>query len=199
VPSNSSSTKLKLIFSYSVNKNVKSIVLNSLFVRHIYVICLWKTIFVCMYSRFYIILFIVHEFSNNKNITMHLMVVLHLSSQFKSNTWPVVAKQLSQIDGSVVSEPGSGFKLVQYSFFVSYTQLAHYCNVIISINAYGRGEKYSLVGKRGEKRRLGRHRHRWADAIKMDRKEVSGWSPVAGYCESGNEPSGSIKFRKFIS
>jgi hypothetical protein len=62
------------------------------------------------------------------------------------------------------------------------------------------------VGKPERKRPLGRPRHRWADNIKMDVEEVrcgvwgcgldrygSEKGQVAGNCECGNEPSGSIK------
>jgi hypothetical protein len=57
-------------------------------------------------------------------------------------------------------------------------------------------------------RHLGRLRRRWKDNIRMDlgkigRKfvefmHVSGQGPVAGCCEHGNEPSGSIKGGKFF-
>jgi hypothetical protein len=55
-----------------------------------------------------------------------------------------------------------------------------------------------LVGKPEGKRTLGRSRRRWED-IRMDLREI-GWGGmdwiqglVAGSCEHGNEPSGSIK------
>jgi len=65
------------------------------------------------------------------------------------------------------------------------------------------------VGKTEGKRPLGRPRHRWEDNIKMDLQEVEcggmDWmelaqvrEQVAGTCECGNEPSGSIKFEKFL-
>jgi hypothetical protein len=52
----------------------------------------------------------------------------------------------------------------------------------------------------------GRHRCRLKDNIKTDLKEIwcgldsagSGYSPVAGFCEYGNETSGSMKVREFI-
>ena len=61
-----------------------------------------------------------------------------------------------------------------------------------------------LMGKPEGKRPLGRPRHRWEDNIKMDLQELgcggngldrcgSGWGQVAGICDCGNEPSGSIK------
>jgi hypothetical protein len=60
-----------------------------------------------------------------------------------------------------------------------------------------------LVGKFEGKRPLGRPRRRWEDNIKVDVQEVGcggmDWielaqdRQVAGTCESGNEPSGSIK------
>jgi len=53
------------------------------------------------------------------------------------------------------------------------------------------------------KRPFGRPRHRWEDNIKVDLKEVgcglnqggSGQGQMAGTCECGNEPSGSVKCR----
>jgi hypothetical protein len=51
------------------------------------------------------------------------------------------------------------------------------------------GERCSqvLVGRPEGKRSLGRPRRRWEDNIKMDR------SPLAGFCEHGDEPSVVIK------
>jgi len=66
-----------------------------------------------------------------------------------------------------------------------------------------RGVYRVSVGKPEGKRPLGRPRRRWEDNIKMDLQEVgcgyrldragSGKGEVAGTCECGNEPSGSIK------
>ena len=60
-----------------------------------------------------------------------------------------------------------------------------------------------LVGKPEGKRPSGSPKRRWEDNIKMDLQEVgcgyrldragSGKGEVAGTCECGNEPSGSIK------
>jgi hypothetical protein len=61
-----------------------------------------------------------------------------------------------------------------------------------------------LVGKPKGKRQLGRPRRRWEDNIKIDLKEKGFWGcelnsscsgrgPVAGSCEHGNDPPGSIK------
>jgi hypothetical protein len=54
-----------------------------------------------------------------------------------------------------------------------------------------------LVRKPEGKRPLGRPRRRWKDNIKMDVQEVGGgrgnW--MAGTCEYGKEPSGSIKMQ----
>jgi hypothetical protein len=72
----------------------------------------------------------------------------------------------------------------------------------------GRGEYRVLVGRPGGRRPLGRPRRRWEDNIKMDLQEV-GWGAwtgliwlmigqVAGCCECGNEPSGSIKREEFL-
>jgi hypothetical protein len=61
-----------------------------------------------------------------------------------------------------------------------------------------------LVGKPDGKRQLGRPRHKWEDNIKENLKEIlweryeldsssSGYGPVAGSCEHGNELFGSLK------
>jgi hypothetical protein len=59
------------------------------------------------------------------------------------------------------------------------------------------------VGKPEGKRPLGRPRRRWEDGMKMDLGEIgwgggcgvdspgSGYGPLAGCCECGDEPSGS--------
>lgn len=84
--------------------------LNSLFVRHVYVICLWKAVFVCMYSRFYIILIIFHEFNYKKNITRvsWLFYIYHHNSEstpVAANSYPISAP--AEIENeSVVSKPG---------------------------------------------------------------------------------------------
>jgi hypothetical protein len=63
----------------------------------------------------------------------------------------------------------------------------------------GRGVYRVLVGRPEGKRPLGRLRCRWEDDIKMDLWEIgidgANWirSPVASFCEHGNEPSGSVK------
>ena len=64
------------------------------------------------------------------------------------------------------------------------------------------------MGKPEGKRPLGRPRHIWEDNIKMDLQEVGrgAWTgsiwfrtgQVAGTCECGNEPSGSIKYGEFL-
>ena len=64
------------------------------------------------------------------------------------------------------------------------------------------------MGKPEERRSLGRARRRWEDNIKMDLREV-GWrhglnrsgsdhGQVAGCCDCGNEPSGSVKCGEFL-
>jgi hypothetical protein len=71
-----------------------------------------------------------------------------------------------------------------------------------------RGAYRVLVGKPEGMRPLGRPRRRWED-IKMDLQEVGcgdmDWIKlakdrdlVAGTCECGNEPSGSIKCGEFL-
>jgi hypothetical protein len=68
----------------------------------------------------------------------------------------------------------------------------------------GRGVYRVLVGMPQRKRPLGRPRRRLEDNIKMDLREigidVANWIrlaqdgvPLAGFCEHGNETSGSIK------
>jgi hypothetical protein len=68
---------------------------------------------------------------------------------------------------------------------------------------------YSILVERPEGRRpLGRPRRRWEDNIKMDLREIGfgdvdwiHWAQdreLADSCEHGNEPSGSIKFGKFL-
>jgi len=65
------------------------------------------------------------------------------------------------------------------------------------------------VGKPGGKRPLQRTRRRWEDNFKMDIQEVGCWGhgleraglrygQVAGTCERGNEPSGSVKCGEFL-
>jgi hypothetical protein len=69
----------------------------------------------------------------------------------------------------------------------------------------GRSAYRILVGRPERGRPLGRPRRRWKDNIKMDLQEV-GWgsmdwidmAQVAGCCECGNEPSGSIKRGEFL-
>jgi len=76
-------------------------------------------------------------------------------------------------------------------------------------NGERRGVYRVLVGKPEGKRPLGRPRYRWEDNIKMDLEEEgcggygldragSGYGQVAGTCECGNEPSGSIKCGVFL-
>ena len=73
----------------------------------------------------------------------------------------------------------------------------------------GRGVYRVLVGKPQGKRPLGRTRCIWEDNIKVDRQEVglrgygldragSGYEQLAGTCECGYEPSGSIKCGEFL-
>jgi hypothetical protein len=65
----------------------------------------------------------------------------------------------------------------------------------------GRGVYRVLVGRPEDKKPLGRPRYRWEDYNLMDLREirieldssVSGYGPVAGFCEHGDEPSGSIR------
>jgi hypothetical protein len=71
-----------------------------------------------------------------------------------------------------------------------------------------RGVYRVLVGKPEGKRPLGRPRCGWDDNIKMDLQEMEceGMDyiklaqdrKVAGTCECGNEPSGSIKWVEFL-
>ena len=67
-----------------------------------------------------------------------------------------------------------------------------------------------LVEKPEGKRQHGRPRRRWEDYIKMDLQEVGcrgmNWmelaqdnGQVAGTCECGNKPSGSVKCGEFVT
>jgi hypothetical protein len=72
----------------------------------------------------------------------------------------------------------------------------------------GRGVYGVLVGKPEGKRPLGRPWRRWEDNIKanlrvvgcggMDWIELAQDRDVAGTCDCGNEPSGSIKCGEFL-
>jgi hypothetical protein len=68
-----------------------------------------------------------------------------------------------------------------------------------------RGVHRVLVGKPEGKRRLGRPRLRWEDGCSGSWRGSwgldgvgSGYGRVAGTCEYGKEPSGSIKFGEFL-
>ena len=72
-----------------------------------------------------------------------------------------------------------------------------------------RGVYRFLVGKPDGMGPLGRPRHRWEDNMKMNLQEVEcegygldraglGEGQMAGICECGNEPSGSIKCGEFL-
>jgi hypothetical protein len=71
-----------------------------------------------------------------------------------------------------------------------------------------KGAYRALVEKHEGRSPLERPRRRWKDNIKMDIREVgwghrldqsgSGQKEVAGSCECGDEPSGSIKCREFL-
>jgi len=68
-----------------------------------------------------------------------------------------------------------------------------------------RGAYKVLVGRTGGKRPSGQDMHRWEDNIKPDLQKVKweemAWislAQVAGACECGNEPSGSIKCRECV-
>ena len=64
------------------------------------------------------------------------------------------------------------------------------------------------MGKSEGRRMLEKPRLRWVDNIQMDLREVerghrldrsgSGSRQKTGFCELGNEPSGSIKFGDFL-
>jgi hypothetical protein len=71
-----------------------------------------------------------------------------------------------------------------------------------------RGAYNILVGRPEGRRPLGRPRRRWKDNIKMNLREIGfgdvDWiylaqdRDMAGSCEHGNEPSGSIKCGEFL-
>jgi hypothetical protein len=56
-----------------------------------------------------------------------------------------------------------------------------------------------LVEKPEGKRPLARPRFRWEDNIKVDLQEVGCRGMVAGACECGDEPSGSIKWGEILT
>jgi hypothetical protein len=60
----------------------------------------------------------------------------------------------------------------------------------------GRNLYRVLVGRPEGKRPLGRPRRRWKYGIKMDLRETGWvcveWIPLAGCCECGDEPPGSV-------
>jgi hypothetical protein len=67
------------------------------------------------------------------------------------------------------------------------------------VGVAGRSDKYKiLIWKPEEKRSFTKPRRRREDNIGLDLREigsesVDGLGPVAGCCEHGNEPSGSIR------
>jgi hypothetical protein len=78
----------------------------------------------------------------------------------------------------------------------------------VARRAEKRGTYRVLVGRPEGRRPLGRPRRRWKDNTKMDFQELvwgMGWielaqykDRVAGCCECGNEPPGSIKCGEFL-
>jgi hypothetical protein len=63
-----------------------------------------------------------------------------------------------------------------------------------------RGAYRALVGKPEGRTPLEKPRRRWEDNIKLDLRGV-GWGGMdwmAGSCENGDEPSGSIKCGEFL-
>jgi hypothetical protein len=61
-----------------------------------------------------------------------------------------------------------------------------------------------LVEKSEDKRPLGIRRRRREDDIRIDKETGldscgSGWDPVAGCCEHGNDPSGYINGEEFLN
>jgi hypothetical protein len=65
-----------------------------------------------------------------------------------------------------------------------------------------RGAYRILVGRPEGKRSLGRRRLRWEGNIKIGSSgggmAVMNWIDLAGACECGNEPPGSIKCGEFL-
>jgi hypothetical protein len=60
-------------------------------------------------------------------------------------------------------------------------------------HAWGRGIYRVLFGRPEGKRPSGRLRRRWEDNIKLDLRKIGIVGPVAGFCEYGDEPSGSAR------
>jgi hypothetical protein len=60
-----------------------------------------------------------------------------------------------------------------------------------------RGAYRILVGEPDGKRPLGKPRRRWKDNIKIDISAM-GRHGLAGACECGNEPPGSLKCGEFL-
>jgi len=75
--------------------------------------------------------------------------------------------------------------------------------------AENRNPHGALVEKTDGKRPLGRPKRRWEENIKTDLQKWggvcgldrsgSGYGELAGACECGNEPSGSIKWGNFLA
>jgi len=73
----------------------------------------------------------------------------------------------------------------------------------------GGGVYRVLVGRPEGKRPLGRHGCRWEDNFKLDLREIrigselhstgSGYGPLTGFCEHGDEPSSFIKKAGYFS
>jgi hypothetical protein len=83
-----------------------------------------------------------------------------------------------------------------------------YIYIYICTHGEGKGVYRVLVGRPEGKRLLGRYRRRWDDNIKLDLREIgidgANWiagtleGPVAGFCEHGNEPLGSMRKAGYV-
>ncbi|KAJ4433647.1 hypothetical protein ANN_15957 [Periplaneta americana] len=95
-------------------------------------------------------------------------------------------------DGDQIDKTRKTIKLEMQERHKRLRWAGHVARIDESRNAYR-----VLVGRPEGKRPLGRPRRRWEDNIKMDLREVgyddrkSG--PMAGLCEGGNEPPGSLR------
>lgn len=97
------------------------------------------------------------------------------------------------------TDNGENFKMISFTAFTPQLMLSGWLNR----GGWGRRDRV-LVGRPGGGEPPGIPRHRWEVNVKTDLRETgiwwsdpdeagSGLSPVAGFCEHCDEPSGSMK------